>query len=424
MIGDADTLNLRPQVANWYPGYAKGVLGQIDISCRVTGNSYLFDDFDNLDQWILVHGQLFVSGGATSDVYGPLIGYGAARHQTQMLTDNHRAKVTIQDGVMLFGESRVFICADERMNNYYGMAFSNDLLGQKVAIIRGKSSVSVDYYEWTTASLTAGDEFEVWFDRRNSTVRIYKNDVEIASKFFPPTDIPHGPGARWVGVVMSARWLLDQGPRFDTFEAEDVQEPDPVVFDPIDSLTVNPNWVNVLGSLEVHPHLFAENSLGPNAVLFASTAARWTAPMGTDSVRAVFTAYRISAGQMRVVLRSNAGMTNWVGVQFDGLLNKVQIVTGSGPATVTTRASAYDWISTWQTWSVTWNEDTETIKVYRGGRRTPVLSWAAGANFNGTGRYVGLSWTADFLTLGVEPLNIAAYDASKFDPVDGDVGGS
>jgi hypothetical protein len=424
VIGDADTLNLRPQVAQWYPGYAKGALSNVQVSVKASGLSYAYDDFNTVDDWVMVYGQLLVSGGGTSDVYGPLIGYAAGRHKTQMLTDNHRAKVTIQDGVMLFGESRVFICADDRMNSYYGMAFSNDLLGQKVAIIRGKSSISVDYYEWTTTTLGSGDEFEVWFDRRNSTVRIYKNDVEIASQFFPPTDIPHGPGARWTGVVMSARWLLDQGPRFDSFEASDVEEPDPVVFDPIDSLTVNPNWVNVLGSLEVHPHLLAEPSLGPNAVLFASTAARWTTQMGTNSVRAVFTAYRISAGKMRVVLRSNSAMTNWIGVQFDGLLNKVQIVTGSGPATVTTRASAYDWVSTWQTWSVTWNEATETIKVYRGGRRDPVLSWAAGANFNGTGRYVGLSWTADLLTLGVEPLNIAAYDASKFDPVDGEEGGS
>jgi hypothetical protein len=418
VIGDADTLNLRPQVAQWYPGYAKGVLSQPQISVKATGLSYAFDDFDNLDQWIIVQGSLFVSGGATSDVFGPVIGYGAARHKTQMLTDNHRAKITIQDGVMLFGESRVFICADERMNAYYGMAFSNDLLGQKVAIIRGKSSISVDYFEWTTASLTAGDEFEVWFDRRNSVVRIYKNDVEIASQYFPPTDIPHGPGARWTGVVMSARWFLDQGPRFDSFEASDVQEPDPVVFDPIDSFTVNPNWVNVLGSLQVHPHLFAKPSLGPNAVLFAATAARWNTPMNTDSVRAAFTAYRIGSGKMRVVLRSNTAMTNWIGVQFDGLLNKVQIVTGSGPATVTTRASTYDWVSTWQTWSVTWNDTTKTIKVYRGGRRTPVLTWGAGSAFTGTGRFVGLSWTADFLTLGVEPLGIAAYDVTQFDPID------
>jgi hypothetical protein len=217
---------------------------------------------------------------------------------------------------------------------------------------------------------------------------------------------------------MSARWLLDQGPRFDSFESQDVQYPEPVIFDPIDDPVVpNGNWTEVLGGVEVHPHLFAEPSLGPNSVLFTSAAVRWADPLNTDSARVVFTAYRIGSGKMRVAVRSNAGMTNWVGVQFDGLLNTVQIVTGSGPATVTTRASAYDWVSTWQQWTVTWDEPSETLKVFKGGRTTPVLSWAAGASFAGSGRYVGLSWTADLLTLGVEPLNIAGYDVTADDPL-------
>ncbi len=416
MIGDADTRAPRPSAPGWFPGYGKGVLSEVEISCKATGLSYIFDDFNNLDDWVPVYGTLSVSGGETSDVYGPLLGYAAARHKTQMLTDNARAKVVIQDGVMAWGESRVFICGDERMNSYYGLALSNDVLGQKVAIIRGKSSIGVDYYEWTTVTVAAADEFEVWFDRRNSVVRVYQNSVEVCSKPFAPTDIPHGPGARWCGVVMSARWLLDQGPRFDSFEAQDVQYPEPVIFDPIDSLTVNPGWVTVSGGVEIHPHLFAEPSLGPDSVVFTSAACRWDDPLNTDSARVVFTAYRIGSGKMRVAVRSNAGMTNWVGVQFDGLLNTVQIVTGSGPATVTTQASAYDWVSTWQQWTVTWDEPSETLKVFKGGRTTPVLSWAAGASFAGSGRYVGLSWTADLLTLGVEPLNIAGYDVTADDP--------
>jgi hypothetical protein len=150
--------------------------------------------------------------------------------------------------------------------------------------------------------------------------------------------------------------------------------------------------------------------------LFTSAAVRWADPLNTDSARVVFTAYRIGSGKMRVAVRSNAGMTNWVGVQFDGLLNTVQIVTGSGPATVTTQASAYDWVSTWQQWSVTWNEDTETVEVFKGGRKDPVVSWEA-TGFTGSGRYVGLSWTADLLTLGVEPLGIAGYDVTADDPL-------
>jgi hypothetical protein len=248
---------------------------------------------------------------------------------------------------------------------------------------------------------------------------LYKNGVELTSKYFSPTDIPHGPSCRHVGVVMSARWLLDQGPRFDSFEATDVQYPEPVVHDDVaDALIVNPNWVNVLGELEIHPHIFTEPSLGPNSVLFTSAAARWSTEMNTASVRAVFTAYRILSGKFRLAVRSNAAMTNWVGVQFDALTNQVQIVTGSGPATVTTRASAFDWVSTWQQWWVTWNDTSKTLKVYRSGSVDPVLSWSAASAFTGTGKYVGLSWTADLLTLGVEPLSIDAYDVTADDPID------
>lgn len=416
MIGEADTLNTRPQVATWQPGYAKGALDTYQVSCTATGLSYAYDTFDTVDDWIMVHGKLRVSGGATSDVYGPVIGYAAGRHKTQMLTDNARAAVTIQDGVILLGESRVFICADEQMNAYYGMAISKDALGQKVAIIRGQSSISVDHYEWTTTTITAGDEFMVWYDRKNSTVRVYKNDTELCSKYFAPTDIPHGPGARWTGVVMSCRWLLDQGPRFDTFEAQDVQYADPVIHDAIDSPTVNPGWVEVAADLKVNRHLFAKPSLGPKSLLL--TAARWTTPVNTDSVRVTATLFRETTGRFRIAVRSNTAMTNWVGVQFNATNSTVQVVTGSGPTTVTTRASEKSWFSSWQTWTVTWNDDTKTIKVYRGGQRTPLLEWAASTNFTGTGRYVGLSWTNDFLSSGVEPMSFDAWDVTMFDPID------
>jgi len=411
VIGDADTVGTPPNVPIWFNGYAKGALLEMEISCKATGLGYIYDDFDTVDDWVMVHGQLLVSGGATSDVYGPVIGYAAGRHRTQLLTDNCRAKVTIQDGVMAYGESRVFVCADERMNSYYGMAISNDLLGQKVKIVRGKSSISVDDYETTTISITAGDEFEVWYDRRNSTVRVFQNGAEIASKYFTPTDIPHGAGCRYTGVVMSARWLLDQGPRFDDFTATDQTTPDPFIHDPIDSLTVNPKWVEVLNGLEVNRHLYFPPSLGPDNTLFTSAAAYWQDPMTTDSVLMVFTALRMVSGKFRVAVRSNTAMTNWVGFEFNGLTNQIRAVKGTGPNTVSYYGDTLtEWVSVNSQWSVTWDEGTETLSLYRGAQETPKLQWSAGAAFTGSGRYVGLSWTTDLLTTGIEPLSVDAYN--------------
>jgi hypothetical protein len=416
VIGEADTKSVRPLAPVWVDAYAKGCSGEVEISCRATGFSEIVEDFASVDDWWMVYGQLMVADG---NVYGPIIGYAAGIHKTQLLTDNCRAKITLQSGTVASGESRVVICADERMNSYYGMALVKDLSGQKVAVIRGSSSISVEYYNWTPAFLTAGSEFEVWYDRRNSVVRIYQDGSELCSKSFSPTDIPHGPGCRWTGVVMSAR-LLDAGPRFDTFEATDIQYSEPVIHDAVaDVNTPNPGWVPVLGGLDVHPHIFVEPSLGPDNVLYTSAAARWTTPVNTNSVRAVFSVYRnLTAGKFRLAVRSNSAMTNWVGVQFDGFSSQIHIVTGSGPDTVTLRQSAYNWVSTWQKWWVTWNDTTKTLKVYKSGRTTPVLSWPAGSAFTGTGKYVGLSWTTGLFTVGTELTALDVYDVTADDPID------
>lgn len=415
--GSSSTHHDPPAGPPRFHGYAKGTLLEVDISIKATGLGYIYDDFDNVDDWVMVHGQLLVSGGATSDVYGPVVGYAAGRHRTQLLSDNCRAKVTIQDGVMAWGESRVVICADAMMNSYYGMAIRNGALGAHVELIRGTSSISVDAYETTSISLSAGDEFEVWWDKLNSTLRVYQNGAEMASKYFTPTDIPHGPGCRYTGVVMSARWLLDQGPRFDDFTATDIDYAAPVVHDGIDSLTVNPKWVAVLNSLRVHRHIAFPMSLGPNDALFTSAAAVWEDPMGTDSVRVVFTALRVVSGKFRVAVRSNDDLTNWVGVEFNALTNRVRAVKGTGPTTVAYYGTEREWVSVRQQYTVTWDEDTETLRLYKGASRSPIIAWSAGAAFTGSGRYVGLAWETDLLTAGVEPLTIDAYDVTDDSPL-------
>ena len=418
MIGEADTVGARPTAPPKVDAYAKGALLQMDISIKATGLGYIYDAFDTVDDWIMVHGQLSVSGGETSDVQGPTVfGYAAGRHKTQLLSDNCRAKVTIQDGVMGFGESRVFVCADERMNNYYGMAIQTGALGDKVSIIRGSSSISVDEYEETSVTVANGDEYEVWYDRLNSTVRVYENGSEICAKYFPPTDIPHGPGCRWTGVVMSARRFLDNGPAFADFEATDVAYPAPEIRDPIDSLTVNAGWVNVLNEIEVHRHLNHPLTIGPKKALWTESAVRWTSELSTTSVRAVFTAKRMGAGKFRVAVRSNAALTNWVGVEFNSTTSRVRIVKGTSPTAVTYYGSEHVWLAHREQWTITWDDGTETLNVYRGAETSPVISWSAGAAFTASGKYVGLIWDAALLSTGVEPSGIDVYAVTADSPL-------
>jgi hypothetical protein len=96
-------------------------------------------------------------------------------------------------------------------------------------------------------------------------------------------------------------------------------------------------------------------------------------------------------------------------------------VTGSGPTTTTRRGTSglFYWIvpalenaSTGYQYTATWDEATETIRLYRGARTTPIVSWSAGATFNGTGRYVGMVWDTLLGQNGVEPTAFDAYDVT------------
>lgn len=413
MIGGARTTvaPLPPVPPN--PGvYAKGVRLHTLVGFKAVGLSQISDSFDNLDAWTNVYGKLLTTSG---NVHGPLFGYAAGIHKTQLLTDNGRATVTIQSGTVLLGESRVAICADPQMNAYYGMAIKRTLLGSTVSIIRGRSTIAVDKFETTTVTVNPGDVFMVWYDRRNSRVRVYRNSSEICSKYFAPTDIPHGPGHRWTGLIMSCMQLLDGGARFTSFAATDVAYPAPVVHDPVDALTPNPGWVAVLNNVKVTRHVLIPPTLGPDNGLYSSSAVRWTTEMGSTKARIVVTIVRVLSGKCRIVLRSNSAMTNWIGLEFDGQTNKISVVKGTGPNTVTLYGSLVDWIATYQQWTVTW--DDTTLRVYRGAEKTPRISWAPAGDFTPSGKYVGLSWTTTLGQPGVELMAFDGYDVTADDPL-------
>lgn len=218
MIGKDATLAAPPFSPRWVSGYAKGLQSGVVLRTTVSGKTSIFDTFTTVDNWINVYGRLAASSGS---VVATGFSYSAGYHKTTLLSSNQLAEVTISDPIV-FGESRVVICADERFTRYYGIAIRKGLLTQQVSIVRGLSSISVQKFETVNTTINAGDKFAVWYDRINSTVRAYRNEVQIASKVFDAFDIPHGPDNRKTGVVMGTNWLVDIGPNFSAFEAVDV----------------------------------------------------------------------------------------------------------------------------------------------------------------------------------------------------------
>ena len=220
-IGDGNTRSAHPNPITRGSTYAKGITTNLTVDCNVTGLAYIYDDFASVDDWVNVYGELGITGGGvTSNVVTPLFGYSAGRHQTKLLTDSCHAKVTVADPIV-FGESRVVICADKQFNRYYGMAIQKWSGRSTISVIRGLSSIGVQYYDTTNVSVIAGYNYEVWYDELNTTVRVYRNGTEVASQQFAANDIPHGPNSRYTGVVMGANWLIDIGPNFADFEAWD-----------------------------------------------------------------------------------------------------------------------------------------------------------------------------------------------------------
>lgn len=437
-IGVAATRKARPRQEDWYDGYAKGVRLGLDFDLNITALTSIAEPFDNVDNWVNVYGKIGLTDGY---VWGPGISYAAAYHKTQLLTDSCRASVTI-DGTLIFGESRVWVCGDQQMNRYYGVHIKHFLIGSTLSICRGKSSISADLYEETSVALSGGDEVDVWYDRPNSTVRVYRNGAEVCKKYFPPNDIPHGDGCRYTGITMGVNWLLDIGPNFTEFSARDVVAPTPVIYDPIDGPDVNPHWVEVDSGVAIHDGLFTPPTLGPDNLFFSDAAIRWDTQLSTDSCRIVVTLINVGIGKGTVVLCSNAAMTNWLGVQFENgaIAQKFNILVGSGPTDYVEVESQDHYLPVLgaeMVFVVTYDHPTKTVRIRRGnttGTRlyfdTNRMRWANGNDdlaawtdsgddvSHGSGqRYVGLLWEAGLLSPGVEPSSFEAYNVTADTPL-------
>ncbi len=415
-----------PSAPELVPVTAKGILPKVVTSARVAAKTRAFDDFTDplLPDWINVHGKLATTGGATPDVKAWVLSdYASGRHRTQMLSDSHRVKVTMQDGLMAAGKARAWLCGDESMNRYYGIEIDNNV-ADYMAIVKGFGPNSVKRFDITPISITNGDEFEVWFDVENSMIRGYQNGVEQCSLEVPAYEIQHGPGHRWCGVTMGADWWLEPGPNFAEFEAWDVVAPGSFLRDTMDGPGIGDVWVPVLGTTKIHRHWFVPQSMGPDFALFNDTAVVSDVSASQDSVKVVFSAIRAGAGKYTVAVCANDDLTSWIGVQFEtGLINNhVRIVTGTGPTTYTQRA-VNPWMLTQNrtVYTVTYDHATKTVQIYKGAKRhAPIVSWTdpgSVADHGSNYRRVGQIWQTSLAAPGVEPSSFECYDVTALQPL-------
>lgn len=231
MIGQALSRGHKADAPPLVDGVSLGAVSQVLATTTVALKTRAYDNFSaGVDNWINVRGRLTTTGGGTPDItadtsiFDPLsyVVGAAGYHRTQMMSDNIRVKVTVPDGLILNGSSQFWFCGDTAMTHYYGVELSTVLGISSLSLIRGTSPNSWQRYGTTLQSLQPGDVIEGWNDHPNSTVRMYHEGALKASIPVSPTDIPHGPGRRWCGVIMAADWWVAPGGNFADFDAWDV----------------------------------------------------------------------------------------------------------------------------------------------------------------------------------------------------------
>ncbi|ATN88618.1 minor tail protein [Mycobacterium phage Demsculpinboyz] len=233
MIGASSSRSHKPIAPPLTDGVFLGAVSRASHSTSLSLKTRIYDDFnDGVRDWINVRGRLTTTGGASPDItaedslFDPLswVVGAAGYHRTEMLSDNIRAKITVPDGLIINGTSQFWFCGDTAMTHYYGVEIASGLLtGHRISLIKGTSPNSWRRYKTTSVALAAGNTIEGWYDRPNSTLRMYRNGSQLGSGLVvPPTEIPHGPGRRRVGVIMGADWWIAPGGNFADFEAWDV----------------------------------------------------------------------------------------------------------------------------------------------------------------------------------------------------------
>lgn len=228
MITSTSSRRRRPQVPDLLPVAARGILTGARHTTEVSAKTSLFDNFESgLDQWVNVHGRLDTLNGdviAAVSIFDPitLFDYGAGYHRTELLSDNQRAKITIQGGTIQSGKARIVICADPSFRRYYGLEIETGISNNRFHIIKGFSPIDVKKFATVNRTVANGASAEVWMDWETSTIRAYYNGAQVTSLPVPAYEIQHGPGHRKTGVVMGVDWVFAPGVQFETFEAWDV----------------------------------------------------------------------------------------------------------------------------------------------------------------------------------------------------------
>lgn len=154
----------------------------------------------------------------------------------------------------------------------------------------------------------------------------------------------------------------------------------------------------------------------PNVLTGASNSAiRWLQPLNTDTVSMTVDMMNMGQGLTGAVFCADVNFTVGLVAQFDSINNQIHTMVLNGdPTTLIDEADVSNTVAALpDTYTITYNNDSGEMDIYKGASTTPLLSWIDSAQVvpHGPGhRYVGMNWLNANLTNGIQLCGWSAKD--------------
>lgn len=187
-------------------------------------------------------------------------------------------------------------------------------------------------------------------------------------------------------------------------------------FDSFPTLGLRSNWKAIAGRTKVYANQGQPNGVScDSGLFFAQSAIRWDAPLNSDTVKSRVVLLNKGQGECTVAVCADARMTAGFAVRFDAFQNKIHLGNLFSPTAMTDRVPAISHtVTDLSDYTVTFDELTRTLAVYKGTNLTPLSTWPDTAGLVPTGpgyRYAGFSFnTGAFFSPGIEVAGWQAKD--------------
>ena len=182
-------------------------------------------------------------------------------------------------------------------------------------------------------------------------------------------------------------------------------------------------WIPITGRTRIHDNSSSSlpNGVACDNALFSKSAIRYFQQFTTDSIRMninVVNPLHLQAGKTGFIVCSDALLSTGIVMQLETGpgTDYIHIGTLTGPTTVVYEGDSVsnDTVNG-DNYSVSYNDETKTIAVYKGTDLTPLKTWTddTGMVPHGPGyRYVGFNFEATLLSAGIQVTSWSARDGA------------